>query len=81
MDTSRSSSQPAGHIAVEGHAGVLVARIDGGPLNTRARQNNRSTGEDPGPTLGKQPVMRFPCCLTWFLCLPVPRHSDFQAHF
>ena len=31
MDTSRSSSQPAGHIAVEGHAGVLVARIDGGP--------------------------------------------------
>jgi hypothetical protein len=31
MDTSRSSSQSAGHIAVEGHAGVLVARIDGGP--------------------------------------------------
>ena len=31
MDTSRSSSQPAGHIAVEGRAGVLVARIDGGP--------------------------------------------------
>lgn len=31
MDKSRSSSQPAGHIAVEGHAGVLVARIDGGP--------------------------------------------------
>jgi enoyl-CoA hydratase/carnithine racemase len=31
MDTSRSSSQPAGHISVEGHAGVLVARIDGGP--------------------------------------------------
>ncbi|MEU0076014.1 enoyl-CoA hydratase/isomerase family protein [Streptomyces sp. NPDC006332] len=31
MDTSRSSSQPAGHIAVEGDAGVLVARIDGGP--------------------------------------------------
>lgn len=31
MDTSRSSSQPAGHIAVEGHAGVLVARLDGGP--------------------------------------------------
>src|SRR5213083_357653 len=28
---SRSSSQPVGHIAVEGHAGVLVARIDGGP--------------------------------------------------
>ena len=25
------NSQPAGHIAVEGHAGVLVARIDGGP--------------------------------------------------
>ena len=35
MDTSRSSRsnspQPAGHIAVEGHAGVLVARLDGGP--------------------------------------------------
>jgi enoyl-CoA hydratase/carnithine racemase len=35
MDTSRSSrsssQQPAGHIAIEGHAGVLVARIDGGP--------------------------------------------------
>ena len=31
MDTSRSNSQPEGHIAVEGHAGVLVARIDGGP--------------------------------------------------
>src|SRR5205823_6388716 len=31
MDTSRSSSQSAGHISVEGHAGVLVARIDGGP--------------------------------------------------
>ena len=25
------NSQPVGHIAVEGHAGVLVARIDGGP--------------------------------------------------
>src|SRR6266545_695248 len=34
MDTSRSSSQSAGHIDVEdveGHVGVLVARIDGGP--------------------------------------------------
>jgi enoyl-CoA hydratase/carnithine racemase len=31
MDTSRSSSQPAGHVAVEGHAGVLVARLYGGP--------------------------------------------------
>src|SRR5215216_7071439 len=31
MRTSQSSAQPAGHIAVEGHAGVLVARIDGGP--------------------------------------------------
>ena len=31
MDPSRSDSQPAGHIAIEGHAGVLVARIDGGP--------------------------------------------------
>ncbi|WP_069760561.1 enoyl-CoA hydratase/isomerase family protein [Streptomyces sp. LUP47B] len=31
MGTSPSSSQPAGHIAVEGRAGVLVARIDGGP--------------------------------------------------
>jgi enoyl-CoA hydratase/carnithine racemase len=31
MDTSGSNSQPAGHIAVEGEAGVLVARIDGGP--------------------------------------------------
>src|SRR5437667_3195526 len=28
---SEMNSQPAGHIAVEGHAGVLVARIDGGP--------------------------------------------------
>jgi len=28
---TRSDSQPAGHIAVEGHAGVLVARIYGGP--------------------------------------------------
>src|SRR6266498_1158980 len=25
------NSQPAGHIAIEGHAGVLVARIDGSP--------------------------------------------------
>jgi enoyl-CoA hydratase/carnithine racemase len=35
MDTSRSSrsssQQPAGHIAIEGHAGVLVARLNGGP--------------------------------------------------
>ena len=31
MSTSPISSQPAGHIAVEGHGGVLVARIDGGP--------------------------------------------------
>jgi enoyl-CoA hydratase/carnithine racemase len=35
MDTSPSSRsrspQRAGHIAVEGHGGVLVARIDGGP--------------------------------------------------
>src|SRR3954465_5295486 len=31
MGTSPSSSQPAGHIAVEGRAGGLVARIDGGP--------------------------------------------------
>jgi enoyl-CoA hydratase/carnithine racemase len=28
---TQSNSQPAGHIAVEGHAGVLVARIYGGP--------------------------------------------------
>src|SRR5438046_9106504 len=26
-----TSQRPAGHIDVEGHAGVLVARIDGGP--------------------------------------------------
>jgi enoyl-CoA hydratase/carnithine racemase len=25
------NSQPAGHIAIEGHGRVLVARIDGGP--------------------------------------------------
>src|SRR5829696_4573567 len=33
MKTSQRglNSQPAGHIAIEGHAGVLVARIDGGP--------------------------------------------------
>ena len=31
MVTSRNSAQPAGHIAVEGDAGVLVARLHGGP--------------------------------------------------
>jgi len=31
MNKSRNSSQPAGHIAIEGDAGVLVARLHGGP--------------------------------------------------
>jgi hypothetical protein len=31
IDRSRSNPQPAGQIAIEGDAGVLVARIDGGP--------------------------------------------------
>ena len=31
MTSQSSSQQPAGHIAIEGHAGVLVARLHGGP--------------------------------------------------
>ena len=32
MTSQSSSQQPPGHIAIEGHAGVLVARLHGGPL-------------------------------------------------
>jgi hypothetical protein len=60
MDTSRSSPQPAGHIAVEGHAGVLVARIDGGPHSrpnagmghtSPARRGTRRLRRGDGPRL------------------------------